>query len=565
MANSWDGISLRYSSSNSISGNNITNNREGVLLVSSSNNTISENIIKASTLDFGIMFRGSSNNTVSENIITHNMLGIALEWKSKIPNSPIVYSSDNVIYHNSFVNNPYQALGGLRNVWDDGYPSGGNYWSDYKGTDADHDGVGDTPYVIDANNTDYYPLMNLYVQSGAVYIRADGSIDPSDAPISTVDKVTYTFTGNIASDAGIVIERDSILVDGQGYTVQGTWRGTGITLSGRSNVTIKNTEITAFIFGIWLGYSSNNSISGNGVAANSWVGIKLQNCLDINIVNNDITDNDLAGIWLFFSNSSLVSQNRIARTHIAGIILDISSNNTIFENDVRDNNANMVFEYSVNGGVALSSRNRILHNNFINSTWKAITHFSGQPENFWDDGYPSGGNYWSDYNGTDADHDGIGDTEYTIDASNIDHYPLTGMFHSYNVTYYTPPIVPYACSVTVISNSTISDFVAPIWIEHPEVIFLQFNVSGAEGSNGFCRVSFPTAMMNGTYHVSLNGTEIPYTLLPCSNANTSYLYFNYTHPKQRVMIIPEFPSFLILPLFFMATLLAVITYRRKHH
>jgi hypothetical protein len=71
-------------------------------------------------------------------------------------------------------------------------------------------------------------------------------------------------------------------------------------------------------------------------------------------------------------------------------------------------------------------------------------------------------------------------------------------------------------------------------------------------------------MMNGTYHVSLNGTEIPYTLLPCSNANTSYLYFNRTHPKQRVMIIPEFPSFLILPLFFMATLLAVITYRRKH-
>jgi hypothetical protein len=141
---------------------------------------------------------------------------------------------------------------------------------------------------------------------------------------------------------------------------------------------------------------------------------------------------------------------------------------------------------------------------------------------------------------------------------------LMGMFYSYNVTYYTPPIVPHTCNVTVISNSTISDFVAPIWIEHLEVIFLQFNVSGAEGSNGFCRVSFPTAMMNGTYHVSLNGTEIPYTLLPCSDANTSYLYFNYTHSTQEVTIIPEFPSFTILPLFFMATLLAVITCRRKH-
>jgi parallel beta-helix repeat protein len=160
------------------------------------------------------------------------------------------------------------------------------------------------------------------------------------------------------------------------------------------------------------------------VAANSWGGIKLENCLDINIVNNDITDNDLAGIWLFFSNSSLVSQNRITRNHFAGIILDMSSSNTILENDVRDNRANIVFEYSVNGGVALSSHNRIFHNNFINGTWNAVTHFAGQTENFWDDGYPSGGNYWSDYNGTDTNHDGIGDTPYTIDANNTDPYPL---------------------------------------------------------------------------------------------------------------------------------------------
>ena len=57
---------------------------------------------------------------------------------------------------------------------------------------------------------------------GTIYIRADGSIDPPDAPIITYDNVTYTLTDNITSSAdGIVVERDNIILDGGGYTVQG--------------------------------------------------------------------------------------------------------------------------------------------------------------------------------------------------------------------------------------------------------------------------------------------------------------------------------------------------------
>jgi len=51
---------------------------------------------------------------------------------------------------------------------DDGYPSGGNYWSDYNGTDDNGDGIGDTPYIIDADNQDKYPLMKPYVLVGDV-------------------------------------------------------------------------------------------------------------------------------------------------------------------------------------------------------------------------------------------------------------------------------------------------------------------------------------------------------------------------------------------------------------
>jgi outer membrane protein assembly factor BamB len=77
----------------------------------------------------------------------------------------------NVFYHNTFVNNT-QNIWAFRaadtDLWDDGYPSGGNYWSDYTGLDFFHgsnqnitgsDGIGDTPYIIDSDNLDRYPLM----------------------------------------------------------------------------------------------------------------------------------------------------------------------------------------------------------------------------------------------------------------------------------------------------------------------------------------------------------------------------------------------------------------------
>jgi len=57
-------------------------------------------------------------------------------------------------------------MGVVANIWDNG--SVGNYWSDYlteypNATETNSSGVWNTPYVIDTNNTDYYPLMVQYV------------------------------------------------------------------------------------------------------------------------------------------------------------------------------------------------------------------------------------------------------------------------------------------------------------------------------------------------------------------------------------------------------------------
>jgi len=81
-------------------------------------------------------------------------------------------SSDNSIYHNNFVNNTPQIYTYFSlNNWDDGYPSGGNYWSDHVGVDVKSgpgqdlpggDGISDAPYIIDVVNQDNYPLMSPY-------------------------------------------------------------------------------------------------------------------------------------------------------------------------------------------------------------------------------------------------------------------------------------------------------------------------------------------------------------------------------------------------------------------
>jgi hypothetical protein len=113
----------------------------------------------------------SSHNNISLSSITNNYLGILCE-----PNS-----NENAIYHNNFINNTIQTYYHENDYWDNGYPSGGNYWDDYDGWDALHgpnqdigggDGISDTPYNIPwDSNPDRYPLMHPYSLYSNVYFQ----------------------------------------------------------------------------------------------------------------------------------------------------------------------------------------------------------------------------------------------------------------------------------------------------------------------------------------------------------------------------------------------------------
>jgi parallel beta-helix repeat protein len=196
--------------------------------------------------------------------------------------------------------------------------------------------------------------------SGTIYIRADGSVDPLDAHISSADNVTYIFTDNINNS--IVVERDNIVVDGLGYTLLGTGSGIGINLTNRSNVTIRNMEIKAFDIGIRLDNSLNNNISGNKIMTNNWAGIFAIYSLKNSIFGNKITNNG-DGVWLKgASRNNIVSGNNITANKCRGIRLSESSNNTLRSNSIADNTRN----FYVSGEELLHFLNDVDTSNTVN-------------------------------------------------------------------------------------------------------------------------------------------------------------------------------------------------------
>jgi len=210
-----------------------------------------------------------------------------------------------------------------------------------------------------------------------IYIRLDGSVDPPEAPIQRNGSI-FTFLSSI--DKPIVVEKDDIIIYGNGHRVQGRFDvGDGLYLSGRSNVTVQNTTIEGFWSGIFIWNSTKITIENNVIVNNSYGGIGLHNSSNNDLIGNEVSNNSY-GIGLFSG----------------------SKNNLVF------------------------------HNNFINNTIQ--TYVDTGYTNSWDNGYPSGGNYWSGFTDVDLNTsphqnitggDGIWDHPYGIDANNQDKYPLT--------------------------------------------------------------------------------------------------------------------------------------------
>jgi len=358
-------------------------NGTGIYLRKRTNVTIQNIAIKNFT--YGIRLKGTSiqrsiNNKLLGNNVTDNTVGIILD-----------YSPYNVLRNNRMANNTYN----FKVLWD------------FPPTEAS-DFIND----VDASNTvDGKPIYYLVNQSNMV-------ISPS----------TFPDLGFLAliECTNITVQNLDLVNEGQGLILAYT----------TNSLVTKNKIANNSYWGIILADSHNNSIIENYIIDNV-IGIALEVHSGNNIISGNNITNNAGGVNLYGVSNNTISANSITNSN-SGISPMRSDNNSIIGNTIMSNENGIYFDYSYN--------NSIYDNSFINNTnqvfdlmWVNPWYPQRLSVNIWDNG--TTGNYWSNYNGTDNNGDGIGDTPYVIDHNNQDNYPLMTEFIIPEFPSWTPMLL----------------------------------------------------------------------------------------------------------------------------
>jgi parallel beta-helix repeat protein len=416
----------------------------------------------------------------------------------------------------------------------------------------------------------------------------------------------------VPSDAGMVVAVNctNIAVKNSAFSRNGR----SVLFVSTNDSVVENVNVADSMFGIYLLYSNNNTVSNNVVFNSSLeYGITLTHSINNTVYNNTVSrcgydlklvtshqnkiiantltnSTDIYGLMLDAGSLyNFVSGNIVRFNKWAGIALDDQSKWNVFTRNLIEFNEgtgglelsdgskdNLITENTFNQnskGIAitwsdnhLSSESTVYKNNFLNNSVQ-VFNASGLQYNYhgtWDNG--AEGNYWSNFVGVDTNIDGISDSSYNIDAYKIDRYPLMEPW-SRNRTY-TVVAGDKTFFVNIVSNSTIGGFNFNQTLKH-----IAFNVTGPAGAKGFCNVTIPKLLLNASnpaeWIVTVDG-NFAFPFIDQNATSYTFFYLAYDFSTHHIQIkgtnaYPEFPvqAIFLLVVFFASFSVAVL--RRKVH
>lgn len=345
----------------------------------------------------------------------------------------------------------------------------------------DNASAGDTVFVY---NGTYYE--NIVVEKTITLIgenRTTTIIDGSEndnvvfikANETTVRQFTISNGGEGIENAGIFLLQsdenninENIISHNKGngvlshYSRKNTYSGNTVASNNYygfnirdSNQTIilNNTVIENLEAGIVMVDSNQVVIENNSVSTATFEGIGLWRCKESVVEHNTVTQTNFSAIFLYFSERIFLANNKLGHNYQHGLLFDTSSNNTIWSNTICENTLSGI-------EIDQSSRDNLFCYNLVNNSINAYD----AGDNTWNRPYPGGGNYWSDFLGSDAMNgpqqdipgpDGVGDAPYQIlGGSNQDQYPLMSPYGMTQLAFTFHGGVGFSGTITNVGNTT---------------------------------------------------------------------------------------------------------------
>ncbi len=467
------GIFLSYADNCTLSDNLVTNSTYGIVLASSANATLRGNTLIGNKYGFGV---GTSSATTGAVFAISPQYSQDIDSSNTVNGKPIYYwTNKNGVVVPSDAG--YVALVNCSGITVQGLQLANNYNGlvivDTEGSTiinntltGNYEGLsvstssGNTFH----NNNIYDNGCNLAQATVSADIDSSNMLNgkPAYVWVNQHDQTVPEDAGYVAlvNCSGITVNDLNLTSNAVGILLQNTSNCTisnntianmtsGITLTDTASINITNNTITTCEDGIVENASTSNTIFGNVFNENVKSGITLQSSTDNNVVDNWITGSN-NGISLLDSSENTLKGNDLTK-NTYGIEFSANAfqyyngqpeastcaNNTVTENNFTQNANGVSINYNV-------ANNTFYRNNFVNNIQQAYASsynfYSSTPTNIWDNGKE--GNYWSNYNGTDTNYDGVGDqsmdvfqqfqqyvtngvvSQQMLVSSDQDHYPL---------------------------------------------------------------------------------------------------------------------------------------------